>query len=180
MPARSPNFQLLALITSGTFNSLGALWIYADGRARLAQKPLFAALATLLLGPLWLAFYMTDRPLRPHERRRGGFGFAWTRNFAIAWTASMAPWLAVMIGLLRADVSSGRANLVIVNPGSMLAFWLVPIIAALAIGQVIRRADAMEVGGPAPAATRIPLAVVSLLAAVLTFLLLTLWFALVN
>jgi hypothetical protein len=176
MPARPPNFRLIALIASGTFNTLGALWIFADARARGARKPLFAALAMLLLGPLWLAFYMTDRPLRAHERRSGGFGFTWTRHFATAWTASLVPWLAAFIFLFAAELptgSAGSASLVVVDPRFPLALWLVPVAAAIAIGYGIRRPDAIEIGGPAPASTRIPLAVVSLLAAFLTFVLLT-------
>ena len=176
MPARPPNIQLISLIASGTFNTLGALWIYADARARRARKPLFAALAMLLLGPLWLAFYMSDRPLRANENRRGGFGFTWTRNFAIAWTASLIPWLAAFMFLLT-DESSGRSAATM--GGAFLTIWLVPIIVAVAIGYGIRRADAIDVGGSAPARTRIPLAVVSLLAGCLTFALLTIWRAIV-
>ena len=67
MPTRAPNIQALVLVVNGTFNTLVALWIFADAKARRAEKPLFAALAMLLLGPLWLAFYMTDRPPRPDE-----------------------------------------------------------------------------------------------------------------
>jgi hypothetical protein len=177
MPARPPNIQLISLIASGTFNTLGALWIFADARARRAQKPLFAALAMLLLGPLWLAFYMSDRPLRASERRSGGFGFTWTRNFAMAWTASLIPWFAAFIFLLT-DASSGRSA---AGMGvAFLTIWLVPIIIAIAIGYGSRRADAIDAGGSAPARTRIPLAVVSLLAGGLTFALLTIWRAFVG
>jgi hypothetical protein len=165
MPVRPPNFRLIALIAGGTFNLLGALWIFADARARRARKPLFAALAMILLGPLWLAFYMTDRPLRAQERRSGGFGFTWTRHFTTAWTASLVPWLAAYVFLLRADLP--------ISSTPLLAAWLVPVVAATVIGYSIRRADAVEASGPAPAAARVPLAVVCVLAAILTFLLLT-------
>jgi len=176
MPARPPNIQLISLIASGTFNTLGALWIFADARARRAQKPLFAALAMLLLGPLWLAFYMSDRPLRANERRSGGFGFTWTRNFAIAWTASLIPLLAVFIFLLT-DESSSR---IAAGRGwAFLIIWLAPSIVAIAIGYGIRRPDAIDAGGSAPARTRIPLAIVPLLAGCLTFALLTIWRAIV-
>jgi hypothetical protein len=178
MPARPPNFQLISLLASGTFNILGALWIFADARARHARKPLFAALAMLLLGPLWLAFYMSDRPLRANERRSGGFGFSWTRNFAIAWTASLTPWLAI-IAFLIADIPVPPGRPAAVMGGFFFIAWFVPIIVAAAIGYGIRRADAIDVGGSAPARTPIPLAVVSLLAGCLTFALLTIWRALV-
>ena len=184
MPARPPNFQLIAIIASGTFNTLGALWIFADARARQARKPLFAALAMLLLGPLWLAFYMSDRPLRAQERRSGGFGYTWTRYFTTAWTASLVPWLAVFLFLMLGDLlsaawpptTSGSADLIVIDLRpllTLLTIWFVPVVAALAIGYNIRRADAMEIGGPAPAATRVPLTAVSVLAACLTYLLLT-------
>lgn len=177
MPARPPNFQLITIIASFTFDTLGALWIFADARARRARKPLFAALAMLLLGAPWLAFYMSDRPLHASEQRRGGFGFTWTRNFAIAWTASLAPWLAAL-GFLIASVPAPAAPATVMA-GIFLIAWLVPIIVAVGIGYGIRRADAIEVGGSAPARTRIPLAVVSLLAGCLTVALLTIWRAFV-
>lgn len=168
MPPRPPNFQAIALLVSGTFNVLGALWIYTDARARRADKPLFAALAMLLLGPLWLAFYMTDRPLRPDEQRTGGFGWSWIRNFAIAWTAGMAPWFApaVLIALAGDPRDALPAFL---RP---LTVWLVPIAATSAIGYAIRRPDIVEPGGPAPGRTRVPLAAVSIVATLLTLLLL--------
>jgi hypothetical protein len=169
MPPRPPNFQAIALLVSGTFNTLGALWIYADARARRADKPLFAALAMLLLGPLWLAFYMTDRPLRADERRHGGFGWNWIRNFAIAWTAGMAPWFSPAILIVLARDPTTSATPAFMSP---LIVWLVPIAATTAIGYAIRRPDQTEPGGPAPARTRVPLLAVPIAATLLTLLLL--------
>jgi hypothetical protein len=169
MPAHAPNVRAIALIVSGTFNLLGALWILADAKARRADKPLFAALAMLLLGPLWLAFYMSDRPLLHNERRTGGFGWTWTRNFAIAWTASIVPWLVpAALQMTARDAAPAIATVL-----TLLTFLLAPIAVASAIGYTIRRADEIEPGGPAPARTHVPLAAVSALAAMLTLLLLT-------
>jgi hypothetical protein len=162
MPARPPNFQAIALVVSGTFNVLAAVWIFADARARRAEKPLFAALAMLLLGPLWLAFYMADRPLRPDEQRTGGFGWTWARNFATAWTAGIVPWV---VPTVLQPTAAGLLRLLLV--------WLVPIAATTGIGYSIRRPDTTEPGGKAPARTRVPLAVVSAVAVILTFLILS-------
>jgi hypothetical protein len=168
MPTRAPNIQALVLIVNGTFNTLAALWIFADAKARRADKPLFAALAVLLLGPLWLAFYMTDRPLRTDERRTGGFGWNWTRNFAIAWTAATAPWLgSAAFAIVRAGAAGGLRPL-----ATLGALWLVPIAAALGMGYLIRRPTVVESGGPAPARAQLTLAAVSAFATILTFLIL--------
>jgi hypothetical protein len=168
MPARSPNIQAIALIASFTFNTLGALWIYADARARRADKPLFAALAMVTLGPLWLAFYMTDRPLHAGERRRGGFGWTWTRNFCLAWTASLAPWLGA--AMLRPPAMFPPTRPATTTILFMLIAWLAPVLAATAIGALIGRPDATanETGVSAPARTPVPLAAVAALAGALT------------
>jgi len=163
MPARPPNFQAIALIVSGSFNLLAAAWIFADARARRADKPLFAALAVLLLGPLWLAFYMADRPLGADERRTGGFGWTWTRAFTPAWTASILPW--IVPALLMPPVANGL--------GRLLLVWLVPVEIVTAIGAAIRRDDATTGSGRAPGRTRVPLAAVSVAATLVTFLILS-------
>jgi hypothetical protein len=172
-PTRAPNLQALVLVVNGTFNILAALWIYADANARRGDKPLFAALAMLLLGPLWLAFYMTDRPQRPGERRPGGFGWNWTRNFTIAWTAGTAPWLGPAVFTLArtgAEAATRSASL-------LLAMWLVPIAIATGIGYLVRRPDSVDnpsdrAQAPAPARARLPLAAISACAVLLTFLIL--------
>jgi hypothetical protein len=173
MSTRAPNIQALVLVVNGTFNTLVALWIFADAKARRAEKPLFAALAMLLLGPLWLAFYMTDRPLRPDERRAGGFGWNWTRNFTMAWCAGMAPWLApaaFITARTGADAATQPVAL-------LLAMWLVPLALAAGIGYLVRRPDAEEPDAPAPARARLPLAAVTALAVLLTFIIVAALFA---
>jgi hypothetical protein len=173
MVSRAPNIQALIITVSYTFDTLAAVWIYADATARRANKPLFASLAVLLLGPLWLSFYMTDRPLRRDERRRGGFGWNWMRNLAIAWTAATAPWLGVAaFAVARGDVDAAVRRLTFAAAG-----WLVPILVMMLVGSFLRRADSEESGGPAPARTSIPLAAVSALAVILTFAILTALFA---
>jgi hypothetical protein len=169
MPAHAPNFRAIGLIVSGTFNVLAALWIFADAKARRADKPLFAALAMLLLGPLWLAFYMSDRPRRPTEPRAGGFGWTWTRNFAIAWTASIVPWLVPATWQMTTrDIASAIAISL-----TLLTFWLAPIAAASIIGYMIRRPTEIAPNASALARTPVPLAAVSVLAALMTLLLLS-------
>jgi len=169
MPSRVPNYRLISLVVAFSFNALAALWIFADARARRADKPLFAAGAALLLGPLWLAFYMSDRPLRANEQRTGGFGWTWTRNFALAWTASMVPWLApAILEVITPDALDTTSAIT-----TLALFWLVPIAAAIGIGALVRRPDTVEAGGSAPDSSRVPLAAVSVIAGLLAFLLLS-------
>jgi hypothetical protein len=183
MVDRAPNIQALIIITTYTFSILAVGWIYADARARRAEKPLFAALAVLLLGPLWLAFYLTDRPLCAHERRRAsGFATNLIANLTIAWTAAMTPWLGVAaFAIARGDVSAAGRRLLFAAAG-----WLTPIAIALIAGYFLRRPDeateaAKAEAEPAearraPARTPIPLAAVSALAAILTFTILMVLF----
>ncbi len=148
------NIRAVIIILNGTFNLFMALWIYMDATRRRAGKPLFAALAVLLLGPLWLAFYLTDRPLCADERRNGGFGWNWTRNFAWAWTGATASWLAAAVVILtRAPIPDPPRVIV-----DLLGLWLVPIGVALAIGWMVRKSAVTEAGGPAPARAPVPLA----------------------
>jgi hypothetical protein len=153
------NYRAVAIILNGTFNLLTALWIYLDATRRSADKPWFAALAELLLGPLWLAFYLTDRPLCADERRSGGFGWSWMRNFAWAWSAFFVAALPICVRL--GYVALG------------LAAWLVPIAVTLAIGFGIRRPSEAETGGPAPARAPVPLVGFVVLTAIANWLVLS-------
>jgi hypothetical protein len=162
------NIRAVVIVLNATFNVLVALWIFSDARRRQAEKPLFAALATLLLGPLWLAFYLTDRPLCADERREGGFGWNWMRNFAWAWTGATAQWLAIAAVYPRAV--DGAPSSLLDNAGPLLIFWLVPIGLALGVGYAVRRPDTVQPGGPAPARARVPLAAVFVVVLLITWL----------
>jgi hypothetical protein len=168
MPTRPLNIQAIVLVLNAAFNILLALWILDDARRRRADKPLFAALAMLLLGPLWLAYYLTDRPVCADEHRRGGFGWTWTRNFAWAWTGAMTPWLAVFF--VGPAVPAWLQSV-----PTLLGMWLVPIALATAIGYVVRRPDINESGGPAPARARFPIAAIFALAALVALIALKAW-----
>jgi hypothetical protein len=181
---RAPNIQALILVVTYTFSIVAAIWIYLDATARRADKPLFAALATLLLGPLWLAFYMTDRPLCADERRSGGFAWNLIVNLTIAWTAASAPWLGVAaFAIARGDAPGALRRMTFAAAG-----WLTPIAIALLIGYFVRTPDAANTDANAaseatararraPARTSIPLAAVAAIAAMLTFAILIAWFS---
>jgi hypothetical protein len=177
------NFRALAIVLTGAFYVVVALWIYVDATRRRAEKPVFAALATMLLGPFWLAFYLTDRPLCADERRSGGFTWNFARNFAWAWTGDLIcglPALPIVFPLVAAEAAmSARKAAESAPPDGLVAafvfvlwliVWLVPIALALGIAYWWRRPADAEAGGPAPARSPVPLAVCFVLSAVVSWL----------
>ena len=75
------NRDVLALFAAwAIFLVLTSSWVWHDARRRGARKPLLAAVLAIFQGPLWLAFYLADRPLCADERRQGGFGWNFARN----------------------------------------------------------------------------------------------------
>ena len=97
------------LLTSLVFNLVLAAWVLHDARRRRARKPVFAAVLTLLWGPLGLGFWESDRPLRAGERRFGA-ARAFAGGFLRGWVA-MLPAIAV----LAWDAMAHRAAV----PGSL-------------------------------------------------------------
>lgn len=74
MVSQSNSDVLVVFASVLIFLVLMASWVWHDARRRGAKKPVFAAVLTLFQGPLWLAFYLAERPLCADERREGGFG----------------------------------------------------------------------------------------------------------
>lgn len=132
------------------FLAVTAIWVWHDARRRRARKPLFAAVLTIFQGPLWLAFYLADRPLCPDERREGGFGWNLARNFAIAWSIANAPLALVMLLSVLMGTASHSASSDFRTAVVAVAAWCAgPPLLALAIGRSVRQAEVIEQGGRA-------------------------------
>jgi hypothetical protein len=133
------------------FLAVTAIWVWHDARRRRARKPLFATVLTIFQGPLWLAFYLADRPLCPDERREGGFGWNFARNFAIAWSIANAPLALIMLAsALMGTASSSASNDLLIAVLAVAAWCAGPPLLALAIGRSVRQAEVIEQGGSAP------------------------------
>ena len=131
------------LLTNLLFNLVVALWVWHDARRRRARKPLFAAVLALVWGPLGVAFWAAERPLRADERRVGGTASVMARHFAVAWTA-MVPAIYVLVVPVVADrsaVPDSLGDALGVTQASLivtLAAWLLPAALALALGSLLR------------------------------------------
>jgi hypothetical protein len=159
-----------ALLRWGAFAQfliITASWVWHDARRRGARKPLFAAVLAIFLGPVWLAFYLADRPLCADERREGGFGWNFARNSALAWSMGNAPLVLITLALAlvpMTDVPASDETRIVVL--GILTWSALPALVALAIGWMVRRADVIEQGGIATGRARLTFRAMYLLAAV--------------
>ena len=132
------------LLTSLAFNLAIAVWVFHDARARRARKPGFAAVLALVWGPLGLGLWMSDRPLRQDEQRRGGAA-AIARGFLIGWAALLPAMfvLAMQVAEHRAAVPGSLGRQIGILPATAVVtsmFWGGPALLALVFGPFGRRA----------------------------------------
>jgi hypothetical protein len=143
---------LLPFCAVAHFLAVTAIWVWHDARRRRARKPLFAAVLTIFQGPLWLAFYLADRPLCSDERRKGGFGWNLARNFVITWSVANAPLALIVLAFVLMGTASNDLWISVLA----VAMWCaVPPLVALAIGQRVRQAEVIERGGSATQRARL-------------------------
>lgn len=152
---------MLFLLAHFAFSAIVGVWTWRDSKRRQARKPLFGAALTVWMGPLFVGFYLADRPLVAPERRTGGFAWNMARGFAVAWTGYLAPWvLPVAVG-----VTTSRSPAVYASTlATVEAIWLLPVAAALVVGGVLRRPTVVDVGSQVPATGRVSLTVAFLVA----------------
>jgi hypothetical protein len=124
-----------------------AAWVARDATARRVP-PWPWLLATLLLGPVGAGLYLSRRPLRLGETRRGGEAWQAGRGIALA-SAGLALWL-VLSGALVGAASGG------VLPAWTMGGARFPVavgLLGLAGGMALRRRDVVEEGPTGPLAT---------------------------
>jgi hypothetical protein len=136
-----------------------AIWVGMDAYSRRANVVLMtvgALLASPIVVPIWLA----SRPLRLGETREGGRAWNVLRNFALMWTLLMA------IATCSAIVSMGQAIThtegaaaqagaglgILLGVGFLGALWFFPMVGALVLGLILKKATDNEVGPTGPPA----------------------------
>jgi hypothetical protein len=100
--------------------------------------------------PLWYA----KRPLMAGERREGGTGWNFLKNFAILWTIVMlivTAWSTVGMGSVAASAKSdaemaGAGLGMIFGYGMLGAFWFFPVLGSLVLGLLIKKSSIVEIG----------------------------------
>ena len=131
------------LLTTLVFNLVLSAWVLIDARSRGARKPGFAAVLTLLWGPLGLGFWESDRPLALGETRAGGTATAIARGFLRGWVA-MLPAIALLAYAAiehRAAVPGSLGRQLGLVPATAVALsvaWGAPCVLAMALGAVAR------------------------------------------
>ncbi len=145
------------LLTSLAFNFAIAVWVFHDARARRARKPRFAAVLALVWGPVGLGLWMSDRPLRQDEQRRGGAA-AIARGFLIGWAALLPAMLvlAMQVAEHRAAVPGSLGRQIGILPAAAVItsmYWGGPAVLALMFGPFGRRGTVEHGTAATPAAS---------------------------
>jgi hypothetical protein len=147
------------LLTSLAFHLAIAVWVFHDARARRARKPGFAAVLALVWGPLGLGLWMSERPLRQDEQRRGGAASI-AHGFLIGWAALLPAMLALAVQAVEhwAAVPGSLGRQIGILPAASVVtsmFWGGPAVLAFVLGQFARRAP-VEHGTASTPATSLP------------------------
>jgi hypothetical protein len=137
--------------------TLFVVWDAARRGAARARWAIAAALAWPVALPIWL----TIRPLRSGELRRGGRASNLLRHFALAWSILWGAHLAVTagIGIVVATSEQDRSgrdsglSMVVLISLIFAVIWLIPALGALLLGWLLRRPDAVEHGPRSTALT---------------------------
>lgn len=141
------------LLTTLVFNLVVAVWVFHDAYARGARKPAFAAVLTLVWGPLGLGLWESDRPLLPGESRRGPAA-AIARGFLIGWVALLPSMLVLAMQVVehRAAVPGSLGRQIGMLPATVAVtsmFWGAPAVLALILGRFGRRSPVEQRAPPA-------------------------------
>ncbi len=163
------------LAVNAIFNLILALWVWHDARTRGARKPAFAALITVLWGPLGLGFWASDRPLAAGEQRAGGTGWTLARGLAMAWAALLPAVVTLVIPEVRNRAAvPGSVGAVAGIPAAAavatLLVWGAPLLLVLAVGWMVRRPQSVESGSSSVTPGRPSLAIAVALAALVAWL----------
>lgn len=148
------------ILTNGI---LAALVLFDAARRQMKSPPLWG-IATFLLGPVALAFYLSRRPLMADEARTGGFIWNLAKNFSFTWSLLML--LLAISQLMQFNNSDGimqtmlrQAGLTLATPAGLIIhakLWLGPIVALLVVGLLFRRRRIAEIGPTGPLAWSLP------------------------
>jgi hypothetical protein len=143
---------LVSPFVAGVF-LLCSIWAYRDAGLR-GNAALKWSVATVLLGPLTLPFYLSSRNLREGEVREGGRAWNVLKHFAIYWTATIA--IATLSGLsgvsdtaAQASSDAEKAGVAIgatIGLGLMFFLWFLPFVGSVLLGLLLKKSAIVERG----------------------------------
>ena len=149
---------------------LHAVWVFFDAHKRRRHTLGEAAgwgLGTLVLWLFVVPLYFAQRHLRAGETREGGDGWNYLKTFAVLWTIVMLAVgahyiLAASEVAATAHTSAGQVGAAIgatLGLGVVAAAWFFPVLGALLLGLVLKKASIVEKGPTGPLALQAPGAV---------------------
>jgi len=147
-----------------------AVWVFFDAykrRRHTLGEAAGWALGTLVLWLFVVPLYFAQRHLRAGETREGGDGWNYLKTLAVLWTIVMLAVgahyiLAASEVASTAHTSAGQAGAAIgatLGIGLLAAAWFFPVLGALLLGLVLKKASIVEKGPTGPLAVQAPGAV---------------------
>jgi hypothetical protein len=143
---------LISPFVAGVF-LLFSIWAYRDASLR-GNAALKWSLATVVVGPLTLPFYLSSRNLRDGEIREGGRAWQVMKHFAVYWTVTMV--MATLAGLgsisdtaAQASSDAEKAGVAIgatIGFGLMVVLWFLPFVASVLLGLLLKKSTTVERG----------------------------------
>jgi len=135
------------------FAGILALVVAVDAYRRRDQWILWG-FGTFILAVVAMPLWYAKRPLLPGERREGGTGWNFLKNFAILWTIVMLTatvWSTIGMGSVAASAKSdaelaGAGLGMIFGYGMLGALWFFPVLGSLVLGLLIKKNSIVEVG----------------------------------
>jgi antitoxin component YwqK of YwqJK toxin-antitoxin module/ribosomal protein L32 len=161
-------FRVEYLIIAALF--LHAVWVFFDAHKRRRHTLGEAAgwaLGTLVLWLFVVPLYFAQRHLRAGETREGGDGWNYLKTLAVLWTIVMLAVGAHYI-LAASEVAStahtgaaqaGAAIGTILSVGLLAAVWFFPVMGAILLGLVLKKASIVEKGPTGPLAFQATVAI---------------------
>ena len=138
-----------------------AAWVFFDAHKRrrhtLREAAVWAA-GTLVLWLFIVPLYFAKRNLKAGETREGGTGWNYLKSLVVLWTIVMAV-VGVHYILAASEVAStahtgaaqaGAAIGITLGVGILAAVWLFPVVGALILGLVLKKASIVEKGPTGP------------------------------
>ena len=121
------------------------IWIFFDAKKR-KNKYVLWGLASLIIWPILIQFYIANRNLLPNETREGGKVWIVCKFFILIWTIFIGTLFT--IGIFNASASVDTTNEaevigssigIFLGGGIYFIVWIGPVFITLLLGLILRK-----------------------------------------
>lgn len=121
------------------------IWIFFDAKKR-KNKYVLWGLASLIIWPILIPFYIANRNLLPNETREGGKVWIVCKFFILIWTIFIGTLFT--IGIFNASASVDTTNEaevigssigIFLGGGIYFIVWIGPVFLTLLLGLILRK-----------------------------------------